>query len=117
MDIFAFGALLRPFGFDKGLTFGYRHTSYIFPLPAETGESPSAQWLWFYAPSATTPPLLRASTSIGIETQFTPEIKRCTVGYLDQVLTIGGGPTDSMLVKLFYDRRHPLQTALQYRKD
>lgn len=120
IDVFAFGALFRPLGFDTGLSFGYRHASYIYPLPApaaKNAESPTVEWHWFYAPPAPGPPLLRASTTIGVEAQVTPEIKRCTLGYLDQVLTIGGGPTDSMLVKLFYDRHHPLQTALQYRKD
>jgi hypothetical protein len=118
IDTFAFGALVRPIGADSGISFGYRHASYIYPLdPAKAAEEPRTQWYWFHAPPALQRPLLRASTSIGLETQFTPEIRRCTLGYLSQMLTIGGSPHESKIVKLHYARRYPLETTLEYRED
>ena len=119
VDVFAFGALLRPLGFDAGLTFGYRHASYIFPVASETADDlrPSVQWHWFRAPSVPSPPLLRAITTLGIEAQLTSEIQRCTIGYLEQVLTVAGSPTESKIVKLRYKRRHPVETTLAYHAD
>ena len=114
VEVFALGAQLRPLGFDTGLSLGYRHAAYIFPLAVANNDRPRTEWAWFRVPALAGAPLLRASTSLGLETQFTPGIKRCTLGYLDQILTDGGGPGESRIVKLHYERRDPLKTRLEF---
>ena len=117
VDVFACGVLLRPIGSDTGLSFGYRHASYIYPVATEEEAIATTQWHLFHAPLSSSPPLLRASTTLGIEAQLTPEIKRCTVGYLDQVLTVGGSPNESRIVKLHYPRSRPEETTLAYQAE
>ena len=116
VDTYAFGALARPLGADRGLSFGYRHASYLYPLAEGEQEPRGSAWHCGYAPIPARAPLLRASTTIGVEGQFTPEIQRCTVGYLDQVLTVAAHGDQSRVVKLHYRRSRPEETTLDYQE-
>lgn len=118
MDVYGFGALLRPMGHDPGFTLGYRHASYVYPLATQpAAETPTTEWSWFHAPLPAVVPLLQASKTVGIEAQATADIRRCTIGYLSQLLTIGGSPNESELVRVHYAPARPLETVLVYRKD
>ncbi len=114
LDVYAVGLLLRTSSVDGGFSLGYRHATFIYPLEADLVDASErgSEWFWFRAPLRTEHPLLRASTSIGLETQFTPEIKRFGLGYLDQVLIDGGAADESRVVKLSYNRDAPANTIL-----
>jgi hypothetical protein len=116
VDTYAFGALARPLGVDRGLTLGYRHASYLYPLLDTEQEARGSTWRWGFAPIPARPPLLRASTTIGVEAQLTAEVQRCTIGYLDQVLTIAGRADESRIVKLHYPRSRPQDATLDYQE-
>lgn len=111
LDVYAFGLLIRPGGFDAGISLGYRHATYIFPL-ASIAEPRGSDWRWFHAPVPAADPLVTASTSLGLETQFTPDIRRITLGYLDQMIIGGGSPQESRAVSLRYKRSDPSLTYL-----
>jgi hypothetical protein len=116
VDVFAIGLLVRPSDFDCGLTFGYRHATYIYPL-RDVFQEKDSKWFYFHGPALERSPLLRATTSFGFEAQLTPEVKRCTVGYLDQLLIDGGNAEKSKTVKLHYERNRPARTRLKWTSD
>ena len=117
VDVHALGLLVRPTSIDGGLTVGYRHATYIFPRESIADEEPRSDWLWFHAPLGDELPLLRTSTSLGLELQWMPEIKRVSLGYLDQVVTDGGGAEDSRIVRLHFNRHDALATTLEIKPE
>lgn len=135
MDVFSLGAQLRTFAPDRGATLGYRHSSYIFvknsnaqnkneiscllsfPWKAVSDKSqPRTEWCLFESPPIEAEMLTRASTSTGIEIQYTKELKRLNLGYLDQALTIGPEPGESVVYKLDYKRNKPEKTQVFFKR-
>ncbi len=111
IEVRAFGLLIRPGGIDAGISLGYRHAVYLFPRSEEDGK-PGTEWRWFRSFLGGEPARVRGSTSLGLELQFTPEIKRLAFGYVDQFLIDGGPPGESSLVNLRYVRGQPADTML-----
>jgi hypothetical protein len=110
IDVYSAGIHVRPTGADQGATAGYRRASYIF-VRNDGGTQPSTStWRWFRTPWPSASPIIRASTSWGVEIQITPEISRLVLGYLDQMITVGPGSHESKVVQLYYNRAMPTLT-------
>lgn len=112
IDVYTGGIDVRPIGPDAGVTAGYRRASYIFARQpdADGGPAPRTTWHWLSAPWPDGEPIVRGATVFGVDAQITPELRRFTGGYLDQLLTIGPRADESRIVEIYYDRDDPLRT-------
>lgn len=133
MDVYSLGLQVRDFQPDRGTTFGYRRSSYIFPrqntqstarqpdcwLGFSWGTSESQEtnkWCLFQSPPVQEEMLTRISTTAGVEIQYNGGFNRLSLGYLDQALTIGPQPGESMVYKLDYTRNDPEKTYVFLKK-
>lgn len=137
MDVYSLGLQMRTFQHDRGATLGYRRSSYIFiqdnssakanvqncwmafswPGDAENDASDiKTEWCLFQSPTLDTEILTRASTSAGIELQYTKELKRLNMGYLDQTITVGPKTNESIVYKLDYTRNEPKKTKVFFKR-
>ena len=112
LDIYSLGFQFRPNRIDFGVTLGYRHASYILSKTTNMNDPHGSTWHWFNHPWPVGDLIARGSSSVGIEMQATDEVGRLTVGYIDQLITIGPIADESKVVQLYYNRKRPEDTYL-----
>jgi hypothetical protein len=133
MDVYSVGLQMRTDQLDRGATLGYRRASYIYIRDSNIdsskdkncwlsfnseGVEPSTktEWCLFQSPTLDAEMRTRASTSAGIELQYTKELQRVNMGYLDQAITVGPKPNESIVYKLDYIRNEPEKTKLFFKR-
>jgi len=112
MEVYSFGGTLRTLDEDRGATLGFRKSAYVYEREKLSGNAIGQEWRFFYTPNLAGAPVCRASTSVGVELQATPEISRLGLGVLDQVISVGPALGESRIVSFSYDRRNPAVTAV-----
>ena len=110
LDVYALGWQVRPDATDRGLTLGWRKSSYVFANPVGSGVKGTHRWSWFQAPWPEGDLVLRANTTAGIEVQATPDIRRTHLGYLNQMMTRTPLPGEDIALKVHFDNQNPGST-------
>lgn len=112
IDVFGFGALLRPGGFDAGFTLGWRHATYIFPRAAADEFEEGQSWTWGVVPRHTGEPFFLGARSIGGEVAKYPSMLQAHLGYRTDTFTFAALAGESRVVNFNYHADAPGQTIL-----
>ena len=112
IDVYAFGALLRPRGADSGGTLGWRHATYIYPRAAGDGAAEGTHWTFGWAPLHAEAPFFLATRSLGAELARYPGIVQMHAGFRADAFTFGGAAEESRTVLFHYRDDAPAQTFL-----
>ncbi len=112
LDVYSVGFQVRPTGVDLGATLGYRHATYVFSNTDTLDPTGLSDWHWFNSPWPSGELVMRGNSSLGVEMQATEQIGRLTVGYINQLITVGPAPGESKIVRLYYNRKRPKETYL-----
>ncbi len=112
IDVYAFGALLRPRGADSGGTLGWRHATYIYPRAAGDGAEAGTHWTWGWAPLPAEAPFFLATRSLGAEVARYPGIVQAHAGFRMDAFTFAAPHDASRSVQFTYRDDAPEQTFL-----
>ena len=112
IDVYAFGALLRPQAVDGGFTLGWRHATYIYPRIAGDGAEEGASWTFGWAPQRRETPFFLAARSLGGEVASHPGVIQAHAGFRADAFTFAARADESRVVLFSYRDDAPGQTYL-----
>ena len=112
IDVYAFGALLRPRAVDGGFTLGWRHATYIYPRLAGDGAEEGARWTFGWAPQRDETPFFLAARSLGGEVASLPGVLHAHAGFRADAFTFAARADESRTVLFSYRDDAPGQTFL-----
>ena len=112
IDVYGLGALLRPGGVDGGLTFGWRHATYIYPRVTGDEAEEGARWTFGLVPQRREEPFFLAATSVGGEVTKYPAVLQAHVGFRTDSYTFAARPEESLVVRFSYRPSAPEKTTL-----
>lgn len=112
IEVYGFGALLRPGGVDGGFTLGWRHATYICPRISRDEAAASPRWTFGIVPELRVEPFFLAATSIGGEVVKYPTVLQAHVGIRTDAFTFAARADESRVVSFRYVAGAPDQTIL-----
>ncbi|MCE9610735.1 MAG: hypothetical protein K8R23_11125 [Chthoniobacter sp.] len=112
IDVYGFGALLRPGGVDGGFTLGWRHATYIGPRLSHDETDVCARWTFGLVPEMCAEPFFLAATSLGGEVVKYPTVLQAQVGLRTDAFTFAAHADESRVVAFRYVAGAPEQTIL-----
>ena len=107
VETYMVGFQVRPDSFDGGATLGHRRSVFIFPCSLKGDLPEEPEWHWFYAPLPEKAPFTSIRSVYGLDLETSESQNRFTLGYSDKWETRGPRPGESMLARVFFDRRSP----------
>lgn len=112
VDVYGFGALLRPGGVDGGGTLGWRHATYIYPRLATGAGEESVDWTWGWVPEPRATPFFLVARSLGGEVALFPDLLQAHLGFRMDAFTFAAAAGESRVVNFTYRPDDPGQTIL-----
>lgn len=112
IEVYGFGALLRPGGVDGGFTLGWRHATYICPRLSRDEPEDGARWTFGLVPELRAEPFFLAATSIGGDVVKYPTVLQAHVGIRTDAFTFAAQADESRVVAFRYRAGAPGQTIL-----
>lgn len=112
VEVYGFGALLRPTPHDGGLSLGYRRATYIYPRLAGDTRPVGETMHWGWAPLRDELPFFLGTQETGLEFQTVAGRTMLHAGYVDQSFSFVARADESRRGSFFYLRPHPERTVL-----
>lgn len=112
VEVSGLGLLVRPTGCDRGLSFGYRQATYIYPRLAGDKRPGEHLLLWVCAPVRKELPFFLGTREVGVGFQSVAGFSTFHAGFVDQSFSFVARADESRRGSFFYQRSHPERTVL-----
>jgi hypothetical protein len=112
VDVYGVGLWLRARAADTGVSFGWRHVTYIHPRVAGDGAEEGSRWSFGYAAVRREAPFFLAARGVGVEVTHYPGFTRAHAGYAADAFTFAAKATESRSVSFHYRSAFPEDTRL-----
>ena len=112
VDVYGFGALLRPAGSDAGISLGWRHATYVYPREPGDGAAEGTLWNYGCVHLHREGPFFLVARGLGAELLVFPGFTRLHVGYAEDAFTFAASIGADRAVSFHYRPSRPAATRL-----